>query len=83
MNKLMKSIRKKILIWLFGTDDVDKYMTALTNYCDEVKQHRNTLDNYIKVMDGNLDDLCAMRKLIKICENHEIDVDKEIKHIKL
>lgn len=77
------NVRKKILIWLFGTDDIDKYTTALTNYCDEVKQHRNTLENYIKTMDDNLKDLSTMRKLIKICENHEIDIDKEIKNIKL
>lgn len=83
MNKMIVNIRKKILIWLFGTDNVDKYMTALTNYIDEVKQHRDTLDNYLKTMDGNLEDLRTIRKLIKICENHEIDVDEEIKHIQL
>lgn len=76
-------MKKLILQWLFGTDDIDSYMQLLrenlghTNECLELlNDHKESLDNQKWALDN-------LRKLIQICENHGIDVDEEIKHIKL
>ena len=83
-------MRKLILMWLFGTDKIDSYMELLrknrdhlvdalehTNECLElIREHRETIDRaewFIRLSE----------KLIRICENHGIDIDKEIKNISL
>ena len=83
-------MKKLILWWLFGTDDVDSYMELLrknrdylvdslehTNECLElIREHRETIDRaewFIQLSE----------KLIRICKNHGIDIDEEIKQIKL
>lgn len=83
-------MRKIILEWLFGVDNVDSYMALLRenmDHCEDdikhaqecielINEHRQTLKRY-------QEDIDIMRKLIQICENHGIDVDEEIKHIEL
>lgn len=83
MKKLMENIRKRILNWLFGTDNVKRYMELLNEsiywenrYIDKINSHLETLNN-------QMEDVNNVRKLIKICENHGINVDEEIKKIKL
>lgn len=82
-------MRKLILRWLFGVD-VERYFELLIKYdnlsdkyLDEIKQHRDRIEAHIKTLDEFTDILNDMRKLIKICENHGIDVDKEIKEVEL
>ena len=83
-------MKKLILEWLFGVDNVDSYMKLLRDnmdHCEDgikhaaecielIREHRETLQRY-------QEDIDIMRKLVRICENHGIDVDEEIKHIQL
>lgn len=83
-------MRKLILRWLFGTDDIRDYMELLRDdihhhddnirHCEEciklINDHRKSLERAKLTLD-------TARKLIQICENHGIDVDEEIKHIEL
>ena len=69
-------MRKLILYWLFGTDDIDDYLDLLRNckrYCQKLIDTNNEHIETIK----------ELIKLIKICKNHGIDVEKEIKEIEL
>ena len=76
-------LRKRILWWLFGTDDIDQYMYILRDSKRYVEEHLKTLHEYVKEIEDHKESLHIILKLIKICENHGIDVDEEIKHIAL
>lgn len=83
-------MKKLILRWLFGIDDVKRYIELLRenmnllgrdiDHCNEciglIKDHKKTLEREKRELD-------MIRKLLRICENHGIDVDDEIKHIDL
>lgn len=76
-------MRERILMWLFGTDDIQKYMELLTKrigHNDEclelIREHKRTLEREEWALN-------TVQKLIKVCENHGIDIDEEIKHIQL
>ena len=83
-------MRKLILRWLFGTDNIDEYIELLNKVIDYNEKFSNELEDHQKTINKNLEDLEKHRedidtilKLIKICKNHGIDVDKEIKNIEL
>ena len=83
-------MKKLILRWLFGTDNINSYMELLrenkdhcidalkhTNECIElIREHRETINRAEWFIQ-----LCE--KLIRICKNHGIDIDEEIKYIQL
>lgn len=83
MKKLMEKLRSKILNWLFGTDDIFYYKKLLEMNIENRGEYCNLIEDYIKELDQHKEDLNTMRKLLRVCDNHEIDVDEEIKHIKL
>lgn len=72
----MKKLKKLILEWLFGTDNVKDYLNLLS-------EHIKLIERLIAELDDHRESLNIIRKLVKICENHSIDVDEEIKHVKL
>lgn len=72
----MKKFRQLILEWLFGTDDVKSYIKLLKESIDD-KQRA------IELIEEHRESLKTILKLIKICENHGIDVDEEIQHVEL
>ena len=83
-------MRKLILEWLFGTDDIDSYMQLLRDnkdHCTDALKHNNECLELIREHRETIDraewfvQLCG--KLIRICKNHGIDIDEEIKNIKL
>ena len=76
-------MRKLILTWLFGTDDIEDYFELLRKKINYGKKNIEYIDEHIKTLDKAIEDLNTMRKLIKVCENHGIDVDEEIKHVEL
>jgi hypothetical protein len=83
-------MRKLILNWLFGTDDVDHYMTLLRKDLDRthediehLEECRALIHDHQNTLDKRKEDLDLIRKLIRVCENHGIDVDTEVKNIKL
>jgi hypothetical protein len=61
----------------------DKYEDLSDKYVVEIKQHRDRIAAHIKTLDEFTNILNDMKKLIKICEDHGIDVDKEIKEVEL
>ena len=69
-------MRKLILKWLFGTDDVERYFTILQRDTGLIEDHLNTL----KLAK---EDILICRKLIKICKNHGINIDEEMKDVEL
>jgi hypothetical protein len=83
MKKLVENIKSKILNWLFGTDNVLRYTELLERNIQSGKEYCNLIEDYIKELEQHKEDLNTMRKLLRVCNNHEIDVDEEIKHIKL
>lgn len=75
-------MRKRILEWLFGTSDIKRYVELLEDsikltedFIKANKTHLETLEKYGEELDFSL-------KLIHICEEHEIDIDKELKQLK-
>lgn len=76
-------MRKLILMWLFKTDDIKDYFELLRKNIDYSKNHIDLINSHLATLDKRAEDLDIMRKLIKICDNHGIDVDEEIKHIEL
>ena len=79
----MNKLRKHILWWLFDTDDIDQYMHILRDSRRYIDEHLKTLNKYLEETKRHEEDLATILKLIKICENHGIDIDEEIKHIEL
>ena len=76
-------MRKLILRWLFGTDDISNYLELLVKNRDLHQENINRINAHLKEIEERKEDLDNILKLIKICKNHGIDVDKEIKNIEL
>lgn len=83
-------MKKLILRWLFGTDDIDDYLSLLVdakNHSQEkirlIDDHIKTLEDHQEALARNKDYVTMILKLIKICEIHGIDVDVKIKGIQV
>ena len=76
-------MRKRILKWLFGTDDIKEYIDLLVESRDNTYEQMQLIDDHIKTLDRSKENINTILKLIKICENHGIDVDEEIEHVQL
>lgn len=83
-------MRKLILMWLFGTNDIKDYLELLVETREYVqkcletnKKHVETIHEHLDTLKEERENLDVIRKLIKVCENHGIDVDEEIKHVEL
>ena len=82
-------MRKLILRLLFGAN-VDEYTELLNRFIDctekyscELDDHQKTIIKYLEDLESHRDTLDTVKKLIVVCQNHGIDVDEEIKHVKL
>lgn len=76
-------MKKLILRWLFGTDDLEDYCKLLHKDNERIKQQMDLIDSYLETLATERGNLDIIRKLIKICDTHGIDIDKEIKEIEL
>ena len=76
-------MKKLILNWLFGTDNVEQHVDLLANSIEEKKRLIEVINQHLKTLNEEKENLHIIRKLIKICENHGINPDEEIKHIEL
>ena len=76
-------MRNLILEWLFGTDDLEDYIELLHRDNKRIQQQMDLIDDYLKTLDEEKENLNIIRKLVKVCENHGINADEEIKDIKL
>jgi hypothetical protein len=76
-------MRKLILYWLFGTENIDDYLELLFKDINHNKEVSDLIDDHLKTLRDEKEHLQTIKKLIRICENHDIDVDKEIKQIEL
>ena len=74
-------MRKWILRWLFGTDDIKSYMELLTESMNHHQRCRGFLDDHLKTLEREKEELNDIKKFLRICENHGIDVDEEMKKI--
>jgi hypothetical protein len=83
-------MKKLILEWLFGVDNVDRYMELLRenmNHCEDGIKHAqeciDLIEHHKETLKREEWELDAIHKLLHICEKHGINVDEEIKLIKL
>lgn len=76
-------MKKLILNWLFGTDNMERYIDLLGKSMNHNKECTELIEGHLKTLREEKDNLEIIRKLIKICENHGINADKEIKQVKL
>ena len=76
-------MRKLILMWLFRTDNIEDYIELLHRDNKRIQQQMDLIDLHLETLDKHKEDLDTIRKLIKVCENHGINVDEEIKKIEL
>lgn len=76
-------MRKLILRWLFGTDDIKSYMDVLTGSIKEMTEHTKSIKEHQETLNRSIENLNMIQKLLKICENHGIDIDKELEQIEL
>ena len=79
----MKKLRKLVLEWLFGTDDIKEYMELLRESLHHTSECLELLEDHKETLDRKKWALETLQKVLIICENHGIDVDEEIKHIQL
>ena len=74
-------MRELILRWLFGTDKIKDYMQLLGESIEHHKECKELIDDHLETLDRNKENINTLLKVIKICENHGIDVDKEIEQL--
>ena len=80
---MKEKLRKLILRWLFGTDNISDYDELLVDNITTSKKLIKELNEHIKTREDYIDELRTTAKLARVCRNHGIDPDEEIKHIKL
>ena len=76
-------MRKLILNWLFGTDNVERYFELLVKSINHEDECLRFINDHLQTLEREKQHLEIIRKLIRVCENHEIDVDKEITQLEL
>lgn len=76
-------MRKLILRWLFGTDDIEYYFKLLDRDNKRLQEQIDLIDSHLITLDQEKENLDIIRKLVKVCENHGINADEEIKEIEL
>jgi len=76
-------MKKRILRWLFGTDNVKDYMELLYESKEHHEECLRLINDHKATLDKSKEYLDDILKLIKICKNHGINVDEEMKHIEL
>lgn len=77
----MEKLKNKILNWLFGTDNVKRYMELLGESVEHHKECIRLIDDHKKTLDRSKEHIDDILKLIKICKKYGIDVDKEMKQM--
>ena len=78
---LKEKIRKRLLNWLLGTDNVQKYTQLLDMAMSLSNERINLVNDHINTLNREKDTLETMKKMIKVYENHGINIDKEIKEV--
>ena len=83
-------MKKLILMWLFGTDNVDRYMALMQknmSHCEDGIKHAqeciDLIDDHKRTLKREEWELDVLHKLLHICEKHGINVDEEIKLIEM
>ena len=76
-------MKNLILRWLFGTDKIRDYMQLLSDSINYHEECKKLINAHLETLNDSKEEVEIVLKLIKICENHGIDVDEEIKKIKL
>jgi hypothetical protein len=79
----MEKLRKLILEWLFGTDDIPRYIKVLDTSIKYYEEWSKSIESHRETIKSAKEDLDITRKLIIICKNHGIDIDKEIDEVNL
>lgn len=79
----MNRLREKILNWLFGTENIERYIEILNQNINHGRECEHLINEHLETLKEERENIDIMRKLIQICKNHGIDVDKEIQQIEL
>ena len=76
-------MRKLILKWLFGTDKIEDYFELLYKESKYLQDKIHLIEDHLVTLEREREDLLMCRKLIRICENHGVNVDEEMKNVEL
>lgn len=71
-------MKKLILRWLFGTDEVKEYIQLLLEHLQLHEKYKEMIDIDLKMFNRCKEELDTLLKLVEICEKHGIDIDKEL-----
>ena len=71
-------MRKLILKWLFGTDDVEKYYDSLCNHEKTLNEHIELINEHIELLNDSVKYLEMLKKLSQLCAEKGVNVDEEM-----
>lgn len=74
-------LRNLIIKWLFGIDNIKTYMELLSENISHTNESISLVDDHLKTLNDRKEDLEIISKLIRVCKNHRINVDEEIKYM--
>lgn len=74
-------MRNLIIKWLFGIDNIKTYMELLSENINHTNESISLVDDHLKTLSDRKEDLEIISKLIRVCKNHRINVDEEIKYM--
>ena len=65
-------MRKLILNWLFGEENVEKYIELLGKSIELSNGRIKLIKDHMKTLDREKEHINTILKLIEVCEKHEI-----------
>ena len=66
-------IKKLILMWLFGTDDIKSYMELLRRGIDHCEERIELINSHKETLKREERELEMVRTLLKVCKDHGIE----------
>ena len=76
----MKKLREIILRWLFGTDNIEKYIELLCKSQEELDRHLSTINSHLETLKESKRILKLLEQTIEVCKEHGIDIEEEIEY---
>ena len=74
-------MRKLILNWLFGEENVEEYIEVLGKAVDLSNRQIELRCDYLKSLEREKEYINIIIKFIELCEKHGIPISDELKHI--
>lgn len=72
MKKLILNMKKLILNWLFGKENVEEYMELLSKAVELSNGRIDLISDHLKTLEREKEHINTILELIKVCEKYEI-----------